>query len=150
MLKILFAVSLTIVALLGHAQPGLPFTVAYDHQALQVRDLDASARFYQDILGLPEIQDAANNPDIRWFELADGRQLHLITNRKGKIRMTKTTHYAIAVSDFDAFVQHLKNRNIPYSDWPGAAGKESVRPDGIRQVYIQDPDGYWIEVNDVK
>jgi len=25
-----------------------------------------------------------------------------------------------------------------------------VRPDGVRQIYFQDPDGYWLEVNDSK
>jgi len=25
-----------------------------------------------------------------------------------------------------------------------------LRPDGIQQIYFQDPDGYWIEVNDDK
>ena len=30
------------------------------------------------------------------------------------------------------------------------AGNHSpqVRSDGVRQIFIQDPDGYWIEVND--
>ena len=25
-----------------------------------------------------------------------------------------------------------------------------VRPDNIKQIYLQDPEGYWIEVNDDK
>ena len=25
-----------------------------------------------------------------------------------------------------------------------------VRPDKVQQIYLQDPDGYWIEVNDDK
>tara|TARA_R110000868_G_scaffold1389_10_gene10744 strand:+ start:3320 stop:3502 length:183 start_codon:yes stop_codon:yes gene_type:complete len=24
------------------------------------------------------------------------------------------------------------------------------RPDGVKQIYLQDPDGYWIEVNSAK
>ena len=38
---------------------------------------------------------------------------------------------------------------ITYSDWPGTPGKINVRADGIKQVFFQDPDGYWIEVNSV-
>ncbi|RYF13836.1 MAG: VOC family protein, partial [Flavobacteriales bacterium] len=26
----------------------------------------------------------------------------------------------------------------------------TLRPDGIHQLYLQDPDGHWIEVNDAK
>ena len=25
-----------------------------------------------------------------------------------------------------------------------------VRADGVRQIYLQDPDGFWVEVNDAK
>jgi catechol-2,3-dioxygenase len=25
-----------------------------------------------------------------------------------------------------------------------------VRPDGVKQIYFQDPEGYWIEINDDK
>ena len=39
---------------------------------------------------------------------------------------------------------------VPYSNWPGAPATVSVRGDGIRQIYVQDPDGYWIEVNNVR
>jgi hypothetical protein len=39
--------------------------------------------------------------------------------------------------------------NVEYSDWPGNLNKINVRPDGIKQVFFQDPNGYWIEVNSV-
>lgn len=29
-------------------------------------------------------------------------------------------------------------------------GKVTLRSDGEHQIYFQDPDGYWIEVNDRK
>ena len=51
------------------------------------------------------------------------------------------------MTDLDAFVAHLDRLGVAYSDWPGAAGVVSLRPDGVRQVYVQDPDGYWVEVN---
>ena len=39
--------------------------------------------------------------------------------------------------------------NIEYSDFPGNLNKINIRPDGITQVFFQDPDGYWIEVNSI-
>ena len=36
---------------------------------------------------------------------------------------------------------------IVYSDWPGKSNTVNVRPDGVKQIYLQDPDNYWIEVN---
>jgi len=36
---------------------------------------------------------------------------------------------------------------IAYSDWQGKPNTINARADGIKQIYLQDPDGYWIEVN---
>ncbi len=36
---------------------------------------------------------------------------------------------------------------IAYSDWPGKPNTVNIRADGIKQIYFQDPDGYWLEVN---
>lgn len=51
---------------------------------------------------------------------------------------------------FDEFIKSLKEKNIPFSDWFGTPQKVSVRADGIRQVYVVDPDGYWVEINSAK
>ncbi len=133
-----------------NAQKAADFQFTFDHHALSVSDLDASAKFYGEILSLKETEDAAKNPAIRWFVLRDGRQLHLIQTEEKDIYLTKTVHFSFAAKHFDKFIKHLENQNIPYSDWLGEPGKIAQRPDGIRQVYIQDPDGYWIEINDVK
>ena len=39
--------------------------------------------------------------------------------------------------------------NINYFSWVGAEKEITVRANGIKQVYAQDPDGYFIEVNSV-
>jgi catechol 2,3-dioxygenase-like lactoylglutathione lyase family enzyme len=58
-------------------------------------------------------------------------------------------HFALTTPDFDAFVGNLDKMKIEYSDWPGTPHKINMRAHGIKQVYFQDPDGYWIEVNSV-
>lgn len=137
--------------LLGlNAQRHADFGFTFDHHALSVKDLDASAKFYGEVLGLREMEDAAKNPAIRWFVLRDGRQLHLIQTQEKDISLTKTVHFSFAAKHFDKFVKFLEDQHIPYSDWLGEPGKIAQRPDGIRQVYVQDPDGYWIEINDVR
>lgn len=126
------------------------FTFAFDHQALSVKDVDASAKFYGEALGLSEMEDANKNPKIRWFKLRDGRQVHLIQAEEKDIFVTKTIHLSFAVKPFDKFVVYLRDKKIPFYDWLGLPGKIAQRSDGIQQVYVQDPDGYWIEINDVK
>ena len=39
---------------------------------------------------------------------------------------------------------------VRYVNFKGEERKMTTRPDGVKQVYFQDPDGYWIEVNDDK
>jgi catechol 2,3-dioxygenase-like lactoylglutathione lyase family enzyme len=41
-----------------------------DHQALHVRDMDASVRFYAEILGLAEVENPMGKGPIRWFALS--------------------------------------------------------------------------------
>ena len=48
----------------------------------------------------------------------------------------------------NAFVKDLKELKIDYSDWLDTPNKDYIRKDGIKQVYFQDPNGYWIEIND--
>ena len=53
-------------------------TLDLDHVSLFVRDLDTSARFYSEVLGLPEIEKKTARVNVRWFGLDPGRAIHLI------------------------------------------------------------------------
>lgn len=45
-------------------------------------------------------------------------------------------------------MEFLRSKNVKFENWPGEANTTNTRPDGIKQIYLQDPDGYWIEIND--
>ena len=127
--------------------PDLAFAVMYDHTALHVADLERSVAFYERVFGVPEIPTPGDPAVIRWLSLGGDDQLHLIRYEGPVPTTSKAIHLAVAVSELDAFVEHLDALGLDYSDWPGKPATVSVRGDGIRQVYVQDPDGYWIEVN---
>lgn len=122
--------------------------VKTDHMAIVVTDLSKSAQFYAEILGLGEITNQTKKSNIRWFAFADGVELHLIQTSKEGIQTKKDLHLAVAVDNLPEFMKMLKAKSIPFESWQGESGKSNSRPDGVNQVYIQDPDGYWIEVND--
>lgn len=124
--------------------------VAIDHYAINVVNLERSVAFYQDIFGLQEIKNGTELSHIRWFRLGSSQELHIIEVDSLDKKIPKGVHLALAVSDFDRFRESVENKNIEYSDWPGTPIAISTRPDKIRQLYFQDPDGYWIEVNDAK
>lgn len=144
--KILFSVFLFALLLLS-TNSRAQFNTAFDHQAIVVSDLDSSAAFYEEVLGLDEIKNETGKSTRRWFSLGGDLQLHLLADEMEGVKVNKSIHLAVNISNFDAFVENLKERDIPFTDWPGTAGKISTRPDGVKQVYIKDPDGYSIEVN---
>jgi catechol 2,3-dioxygenase-like lactoylglutathione lyase family enzyme len=147
MKKIFLLISLGLLSNLTFAQQ---FELKYHHTALLVSDLDKSADFYGKVLQLKEIEVPYSNPVLRWFSLGDDLQLHLVKDEADGVKLHKAIHIALNVSNFDAFVNYLKENKIPYSDWLGEAGKVAIRGDGVKQVYIQDPDEHWIEINDAE
>jgi lactoylglutathione lyase len=128
----------------------LSFNLTFNHEALLVRDLGSSAAFYSTILGLPEIENKTKNPLRRWFSLGNGKALHLVAGDTKGIVLNRGIHLALSVTDFERFVKYLGEMKIRFTNFKGEKGVPSIRTDGVRQVYFQDPDGYWIEVNDVK
>jgi len=53
----------------------------------------------------------------------------------------------LATQNLDGLIDHLKTQNIEFSDWPGEPNAVTLRADGVRQIYIKDPENNWIEVN---
>lgn len=138
-----------LVSVQGFAQSDSP-VFRVDHYAIVVDDLQRAATFYKEVIGLPEITNKTQNPLIRWFAFADGRELHVIQRGKDGISVNKNVHLALAVEDLPAFQIRLKKLGVAYENWQGEPNTTNSRPDGILQIYVQDLDGYWLEINDAK
>ena len=123
------------------------FNLQKDHDAILVKDVKASANFYGKILRLKEIPNGGLPDHIRWFQLGDKIQFHLIESEDIPEKH-KGFHMALSTSNLEKFMLFLKEREIPFENWSGEANTTNTRPDGIKQIYFQDPDGYWIEIND--
>ena len=56
---------------------------------------------------------------------------------------------AFSPKNFELFIDNLKINQIDFSNWKGELNTIQERVDGQRQIWIQDPQGYWIEINDI-
>ena len=125
------------------------FGFTFNHQALSVKDLEKSVTFYKSVLGLEQITNRTQMAGISWFSLGEGKEFHLVSVIKEEVKINKAVHIALTTPNFDGLIKHLEKNKIAFSDWPGKVNAVTLRADGIKQIYLQDPDGYWIEINSV-
>jgi len=123
------------------------FDFKIDHFAIVVDDVDKSADFYGNILKLVETPHPDKKPGFRWFTISGNSQIHLIQKEFTPFEKNKSMHLCLATQDLDGVIENLKRNNIKFWDWPGKENAITTRTDGVKQIYIQDPDGYWVEIN---
>jgi lactoylglutathione lyase len=121
-----------------------------NHIALYVVDLKTSTDFYKNIVGLDTIPEPFHDGRHTWFSIGPKSHLHIISGAAAKTSHDKNTHLCFTVPSVEAFIPGLKKNNIPYENWAGEKSAVTLRVDGVKQIYFQDPDGYWIEINDAK
>ncbi|HEX6641205.1 MAG TPA: VOC family protein, partial [Thermoanaerobaculia bacterium] len=145
---VLVTIPAVAIAVAAPASAQESFDVRFDHSTVLVTDLERSAAFYEDVLQLePLATPWGPAAPIRFYSLGSGRQLHVGLTDEG-IEPDKNDHLALTVSRFDDYLAFLDERGVAYGNFAASSSNPQVRPDGIRQIYLQDPDGNWIEIND--
>ncbi len=122
--------------------------IKVNHIAVHVSDLETSKKFYESIVGLKEIEEPFKDGLHAWYDIGGGAALHIIEAPNVPTQISKVNHLCFSMEDMDSFIKTLQDTNYPFESWPGEKGKVTIRVDGIRQIYIQDPDGMWLEIND--
>ncbi len=133
-----------------------------DHVGITCADLEASLRFYRDLLGIPvrargeSEAVAAGNAGAKYayadLELPDGRVLELVEPLEGGHEPVPpgtlrpgSAHTALRVSDVDALLARLAEAGIEPLD-PPVTLREPGAWHGYRIVYVRDPDGHAVEL----
>ncbi len=121
--------------------------LSYNHVGLAVKDLKTSVTFYRDIIGLSPLDVPDNMLAIRrWFRVAPGQELHLLLGRENPVANNDKNgaHFSLSIptNSADEIEAFLKEKNVTYH--------RQKRFDGAYQIYVTDPDGYVIELNEPK
>ncbi|MEP6594555.1 MAG: VOC family protein [Ginsengibacter sp.] len=125
-------------------------TPRVNHIAFYVVNLKASTDFYKNIVGLDTIPEPFHDGRHTWFLIGPKTHLHIISGAAQKTGHDKNTHLCFSVSSVIDFMAVLKNNAVQFESWTGEKNTYTNRVDGVKQIYFQDPDGYWIEINDAK
>jgi lactoylglutathione lyase len=145
---LIFASSILLIACSVNAQTSdVPHV---NHLAIYVVDLQKSANFYEKIMELKKIEEPFHDGKHVWLKMGEHCQLHIISGAGSDIPHDINIHLAFSIPSLEEFIKHLKAENIKFGNWAQNSETPQVRADGIKQIYLQDPDGYWIEVNNDK
>lgn len=146
-MRYLFSIALIFLSLSAEAQSA---KVRINHTAIYVMDIKKSAFFYQNILGLDSIPEPFHDGKHVWLSIGQGIALHIIEGAPQQKVYYKNQHTCFSVESITTFTTLLLQNKIPFEDVAGKKGAITTRIDGVHQIWLQDPDGYWLEVNDAK
>lgn len=111
-----------------------------DHYTIRAGDIQATVRFYVDILGL---RDGARPPFASagaWLYGGDAPIVHLV-GADGDIAAGTgpIDHIAFSAHDYDGFTKRLRELKIPHD-------LAQVPDRALRQIFLTDPNGIKVEL----
>jgi lactoylglutathione lyase len=118
-----------------------------DHLTVHVAEMQRSSHFYQDILGLESIPEPFQDGLHLWYRIGSTLSLHVVGGSHPIPNPPIQHHFAFRVPSLDPIIQRFEQHSINYRSLKGDT-RITIRPDGLRQIFLQDPDGYWIEINE--
>ena len=149
---VFFACLLTLINFSSFSQGDSKHNAKFNHIAIFVVNLHNAVDFYQNVIGLDSIPEPFHDGKHKWMRTGPGNAMHIIEGADAKKEYYKGNHICFSVASMDAFTDMLKKKGISFEDYSGVRNNNKVntRPDGVKQIWLQDPDGYWIEINDAK
>lgn len=107
------------------------------HVALTTNRLEASLRFYTDVLGFRQLRRPPFSFRGAWL-FGYGIQIHLIESAamhgEPEPIDSRRNHVALRVTRLEPMLQHFKAYGVPIL--------QRINAGGTAQVFVQDPDGH--------
>lgn len=122
---------------------------SFDHVTIICADLDATRRFYVDVLGMTEVPRPTFKFPGLWFQ-SGNVQIHATQQNfeagqagwadRGNTVVSRGHHIAFSVDDMAEAIKIVEVQGVP------VASPLQRRPDGFQQLYLYDPDGHLVEL----
>jgi lactoylglutathione lyase len=115
------------------------------HTRYRVNDLEATVRFYKEVLGLEEVRrhQSPRGASLVFLKAMGSDELIEICHfpASGPVMVQPDlTHLAFEVESLEGFAQHLAKFGLKYSDGP------ILHSDGGGLAFIDAPEGYEVEL----
>ena len=121
----------------------------YDHITIICKDLEATRHFYVDILGMEQVERPGFSFPGIWLQTGD-IQIHVTQESpeagqagwgdRGVQVRSRGHHFAFEVEDCLQATEIVQQHGVEIASPP------QTRPDGIKQVYLYDPDRHVVEL----
>jgi predicted enzyme related to lactoylglutathione lyase len=108
-----------------------------NHETTMVKDTARAMKFYNDLIGIKQIQSQVESLNITWLQFETGIMMHLIETPDAPA-MSHNIHHAFKVEDFVGTNKILEENGYKVE-------REGVRYDGQAFLFIDDPDGNNVE-----
>ncbi len=108
-----------------------------NHVTTMVKDTARAMEFYNNLLGIKQIQSQVDNPAITWLQLDNGVMVHLIETDEAPAK-PGNIHHAFQVDNLADTQATLESSGFEVL-------RGGVRYDGQAYFFIQDPDGNSVE-----
>ena len=138
---------------------------SFFHTGFVVKDIEASIKFYADVLGMriagrteregEFVEQVLAFPGAHikggFVDMGEGHQLELIQDlspASGENHLQRNdlgaSHLAFFVEDLDKFYEDTSRKGIKYNNLPATMVDENGKL-SRKAAYAQDPDGNWLE-----
>ncbi len=122
-----------------------------EHVGLMVQDLEASIKFYTEVLNMELVDRIAHTNGVielafLRFPGAEQTQLELIQGYDGNLPQEgKVHHLAFQVDNLEAEIERLKQHDVKWIDQ-----EITTLPNGSRYMFFHGPEGEWLELFETK
>ena len=114
-------------------------TNGLNHLALPVKDPEQSAQFYADLFNM---EITSSSPEIAFLKTVGSKDMIALNRSKVEVVSGRESmHFGFIVTpdQFDAALRTIEEKSVKKVSEPGKRGIG-------RYIFIEDPDGYTIEI----